>query len=134
MLIVDRSVDIPSSSRSQGDGSLEHFIIGDRVDSSLKGAIDSIHDMPDDISVNHRVTKVMSRFYSLVRRLKLPADIDLNAIAVDHLNCPHGPIPFQSTSHVPPPTPWLLGYSWSSGNVSTEAVFSRLHRIQDSDG
>ncbi|CAD6232326.1 unnamed protein product [Miscanthus lutarioriparius] len=123
-----------ASSSKQVHRSLHHRIIGDNVQRSFKAAMSSLDDMPHQLNVNLRVGTVMSQFYSLVRRLKLPADIDLNAIAFDDSNASHGTKQFGTSTFSSPPSPWALGYSWKTNDVNASDVFAKLHRVRDDEG
>jgi len=123
-----------ASSSKQVHRSLHHRIIGDNVQRSFKAAMSSLDDMPHQLNVNLRVGTVMSQFYSLVRRLKLPTDIDLNAIDFDDSNASHGTKQFGTSTFSSPPSPWALGYSWTTNDVNASDVFAKLHCVRDDEG
>lgn len=85
------------------------------------------------LNVNLRVATAMSQFYSLLRKLKPLRGFDLNSFAPDENYPSQSSAIYVVTDCENLPSPWDLGYSWSTQDVNTSHVLERLNSIQDDD-
>lgn len=75
----------------------------------------------------------MSQFYSLLRKQKPSRGYDLNSFATDENYLSQSSTVTVATDCEVLPSPWDIGFSWSTHDVNTSSVFERLNSIQDDD-
>lgn len=112
---------------------LEMSSIGDDVQRSFNSVFASLDGMAHNLNVNFRVATVMSQYYAVVRKLKLPRGFDLNESAPDSSESSGSSVLCGPSIVGKLPSPWELGSSWSYTEARSSDLIRKLHDIRDDD-